>query len=459
MTFSDTAFLLLFLPLSLGIYWAVKRRVILQNAILLTEGLVFYACINWRYVIVLLACIIVTFFTGRSENKKVIITGLLYNFISLAFFKYAGAFEEGIVLPLGMSFYTFQATAYLFDVYRGKYEGERSFSSIALFMCFLPTITAGPILRYDRFGPQLKQERSLSFYDFQRAVMIFSYGLFLKLVIADRTGILVDSVFGSYREYSGQILLVGAIGYSVQLYSDFAGYSYMAVAIAMAFGFIIPDNFNQPYFSLSFAHFWRRWHITLSAWLRDYIYIPLGGNRNGRKRKYLNIMITFLISGLWHGVGLNYLCWGLLHGAGNVIGDMCKNTISETGKTKVYLAFRRIILFIAVTVLWVFFRAESLIDALSYIKRMVLEFRPWELTDGTLFTLGISGWHMFFLLVFIIVSIVISLYRERGYNSRIYCNQNVFVKCMGFVLLALVIVCFGNYGPGYESLQFIYAGF
>lgn len=459
MTFSDSIFLLLYLPVSLAIYWIFRRRVFLQNIVLLTEGLLFYACINWRYVLILMACVLITFFTGRSGNKKLITVGLILNFLSLAFFKYAGTFAEGIVLPIGMSFYIFQATGYLFDVYREKYEGEKDFISIALFLCFMPVITAGPILRWDSFCNQIKQKRKLSFYDFQRAVMIFSYGLFLKLVIADRIGVLVDTIFGSYRNYSGQILFIGAVGYSIQIYADFAGYSYMAIAIAMAYGLVIPDNFRQPYFSLTVADFWRRWHITLSTWLKDYIYIPLGGNRCGRKRKYINIMITFFISGLWHGAGLNFVCWGLLHGVCNVMGDVFGNTFRKMGKTRLYRMFRGAVVFLVVTILWVFFRAESLVAALSYIKRLLFEFRPWELTDGTLFTLGIDGWHMFFLFIFIVMAVMVSWFREKGLTCSTFCKQNVVVKCLGFLTLAFIIVCFGNYGPGYESLQFIYAGF
>ena len=234
----------------------------------------------------------------------------------------------------------------------------------------------------------------------------------------------------------------------------------MAIAVSMLLGFTISENFKQPYFSLSIADFWHRWHISLSTWLRDYVYIPLGGSRYGKIRKYINILATFLVSGLWHGVGLNYLCWGLLNGIGNVIEDTRKSAAKiRGGETKLYRIWKRVGLFLYATILWVLFRSESLIAGMSYLKRILMEFRPWELTDGTLFELGIDRAHMGFLIVCIGFAAYISILREKGFTSKQFCEKNVLIKCSGFLVLLTAIVSFGNYGPGIDSLQFIYAGF
>lgn len=458
MSFSSTVFLVCFLPVSLITYWLLYKRPGIQNVVLLIEGLVFYMSTNWKYTLILVLCVLLTYFSGISAKKQLIVAGIIANFAGLAFFKYAGLFSSGILLPVGMSFYIFQATGYLMDVMKGKEEPEKDIISLAVFLCFFPTVTAGPILRYDQMKHQIRNSRKLSFYDFQRSVMIFSYGLFLKLALADRIGLLVDNIYGSYRDYSGQILFIGAVAYSIQIYSDFAGYSYMAAALAMFFGFTIPDNFRQPYYAASISDFWRRWHISLSSWLRDYVYINLGGNRKGKYRKYLNTLVTFFISGLWHGAGLNYVVWGLLHGL-FIVAEDHTSLIRKTLQSTVGRVCRSIYVFFVVTFLWIFFRADSVITALSYIRRIFSEFRPWELSDGTLFSLGIDRGHMFVLFVFLIIVAVISYLRGSGYSCHDYCRQHRLIKGLGFVLLVLTIVCFGKYGLEYSASRFIYAGF
>lgn len=459
MNLSSMAFLAGFLPVALVVYWVFRKNVFLQNMILLTEGLVFYGFFDWKYPIILLGIIVITYFAGISSKRILQMSGICAILLLLAFFKYTGMLVEGIFLPTGMSFFAFSAAGYLFDIKYKKYVPEKNIMSVALFLCFFPVIIAGPILRYPDMESQIKNRRTIDFSHFEKAVLVFTYGLFLKLVIADRIAIFVNNVYDTYRECSGQILFLGAVAYSLQIYADFAGYSYMAAAVATLLGFEIPENFRQPYFAVSIADFWHRWHISLSSWLRDYVYIPMGGNRKGEKRKYLNTIITFFISGVWHGVGLNYLAWGLLHGMGQVIGSRFKGVFSRIGKTVPYRVWRSVVTFLIVSLLWIFFRADSLLTALSYIKHMITESRPWELTDGTLFSFGIDGMQMFLLFVFVLLMVVVSLIREKYGNSDIFLKQNVLIKCAGVLALLIIISCFGCYGIASEESSFIYMAF
>lgn len=225
-----------------------------------------------------------------------------------------------ILLPVGLSFYVFQSTNYLLDLAKKKIEPERNFINVALFISFFPTITSGPILRASRFLPQLSEMRSVSFARFQRAVFTFLWGAFIKMMIADRIAVFTNQVYSDLENYSGLILAACAACYSIQIYCDFSGYSYMAIAVADLFGFDIPENFHQPYFATTIADFWRRWHISLTTWFTDYLYIPLGGNRKSRLRRYINIGIVFLISGLWHGAAWNFVVWGGLHAFFQIFG-------------------------------------------------------------------------------------------------------------------------------------------
>lgn len=465
MGFSSMPFLVLFLPLSFLLYWGCRHNTRLQRIMIIISGLVFYGSFDWKYDLILLACVVLTFYAARSAKKEVIVLGVCVNFLSLSFFKFGGTAIGSIVLPVGMSFYVFQATGYLFDVMRGKERPEKDFLNLATFLCFFPVLVAGPILRYGKMKPQITSERHLSFYDFQKAVVLFLWGTFMKMVIADRIKVMVDNIFGTYRSYGGIILFIGAVLYSIQIYTDFAGYSYIAVALATAFGFSIPENFRQPYFAVSISDFWHRWHISLSQWLRDYIYIPLGGNRKGLFRQSINIIITFLASGIWHGTGLNYVVWGLLHGFAQIaelFGHRVRKLFGEhnTDLHKVSCRIMQsIVVFLVVTVFWIFFRADNLFTALSYIKHMLLVHMPWQITDGTIYSLGVDQSHLNAVVFFIVILIIVSILREKGFTCDSYLSQNVLVKCAGVYLLIMVTVLFGYYGPEFNVSSFIYGSF
>ncbi len=465
MGFTSMMFVGVFLPLSLLIYWMFRKRIRIQNVFMVIASLVFYACFDWRYDIILILSVLITYVTALSKKKSIIIAGVTVNVLALAVLKFGGLLSSSIILPVGMSFYVLQAIGYLFDVMRCKEEPEKDVLTLFSFLCFFPVLTAGPILRIGEMRPQIVSNKTLSFDTFQKAVMIFCWGAFLKLVIADRVGIIVNTVFDSYRSYGGEVLIVGAAAYSLQIYADFAGYSYMALALALVFGYKIPENFRQPYFAKTVSDFWHRWHISLSQWLRDYVYIPLGGNRKGKGRKALYIMITFLVSGIWHGAGITFIIWGLLHGAVQAVGVFTQNLRAgarqrlHIGSGKIYRISQSIFVFVFASIAWVFFRAESLLYALSFFKHMFTDHRPWQLMDGTIYSLGVERAHVIFLVLSVIILFCVSILRERGYDVDSLIRQNIVVKCFCFFVIFMTIVLFGCYGTQYDASQFIYAGF
>lgn len=295
---------------------------------------------------------------------------------------------------------------------------------------------------------------------------IILYGLFLKMVLADRISILVNTVFGQVFMYGTIELVIGAIGFAIQIYCDFGSYSLIAIGTAQVMGFELMENFNTPYFAHSIKDFWRRWHISLSSWLRDYLYIPLGGNRHGKIRKYINIMVTFLMSGLWHGASWNYVIWGGLHGIYQVIGEMTnplrgkiQNILKINTTCDSYRLWQVGSTFFLTTFAWIFFRADSLKDALYYISRMVTKWNPWVMFDGGIYELGLNQveWQIFIIAVVVLLMVDLVRYR-RGKRIDIYlAEQNIVFRYV--ILLCLAIFVWGEYGLDFAENQFIYFQF
>ena len=270
-------------------------------------------------------------------------------------------------VPVGISFFTFQAVGYMLDVYHGRIKAEKNIIDYILFVCFFPQIASGPISKADELLPQIKKER---IFDYKQAVSGLKYllwGMFLKVVLADRVGIYVDTVFGEYAKFSGIGCFIGSLLYSVQIYADFAGYSLMAVGLAKTLGFDLINNFKRPYFAVSVTEFWKRWHISLTRWLTQQVYVPLGGSRCSKTRNYWNILVTFLVSGIWHGANWTFIIWGILHGICQIVEKFFGwNKKQYNGVAK----FARILLtFLLVTVAWTIFRSPSLGEAISYMGR------------------------------------------------------------------------------------------
>lgn len=324
---------------------------------------------------------------GKKESRKKVffILCIVLNIVALLFFRRSTA-TLGFV-PVRISFYTLQAIGYLIDVYRGRITAERNPVRYAVFVSFFPTVLSGPIQRGTDLLPQLKEGRDFDYDKAHTGLYYLLWGYLLKLVMSNRLGALVGFAYDRYDTMPGAVMLWATVLYAVQLYCDFAGYSALAIGTGRVLGFDLCENFAQPYFAVSIKDFWNRWHISLSSWLRNYIYIPLGGNRKGRARKYVNLMITFMVSGLWHGQVVQFFVWGVLHGRYQIAGDML------SGKNKKEKGFRQriggiIVTFVLADFAWIFFRSDSVKQAVSIINSIIFRFHFKEMTYYGYYLLG-----------------------------------------------------------------------
>lgn len=383
MVFSSSIFLFSFLPILLLVYFIAAEQ--FKNAILLLASLFFYAWGEPKNIAIMLLSILINYVLGYAVErdwalkKLFLILAVTYNLATLYIFKYlnftvdtinrlsGGGLEiQQIALPIGISFYTFQIMSYVIDVYRGKIKAQSNILNLALYISLFPQLIAGPIVRYTDIERQITC-RSVFWDKAREGVVRFAVGFSKKVLIADQLSTFVDTVFaGDYPSILAN--WVGIIAYTLQIFFDFSGYSDMAIGLGKIFGFDILENFNYPYISQSIREFWRRWHISLSAWFRDYLYIPLGGSRKGNLRTYINLVIVFFLTGLWHGAGFNFVAWGLFHAAFLIIERLgLKNVL-----TKLPSMVRRVYSLLVIIIGWVFFRADSLGDAVSYIRGMFI---------------------------------------------------------------------------------------
>ena len=387
----------IFLPIVFILYWFVtQKNWRLQNGLIVLASYVFYGWWDWRFLSLLFFSSMVDYVAGlammkeqqQRRRKWYLFISIACNLGLLGFFKYYNFFIESfttafsflgtpfhagtlyIILPVGISFYTFQSLSYGIDVYRRKLEPTRDPIAFLAFVSFFPQLVAGPIERATHLLPQFQKARTFEYSKAVDGMRQILWGLFKKMVIADNCGQFADQIFSQSGSYSGSTLLLGAFFFAMQIYGDFSGYSDMAVGLSRLFGFDLMQNFSFPYFSRNVAEFWRRWHISLSTWFRDYLYIPLGGNKKGRSKTIRNTFITFLVSGLWHGAHLKYLAWGGLH-ALYMLPHLLKN---KTAKKETAIApgklipgwkegFSILLTFLLVVLAWIFFRANSLADA------------------------------------------------------------------------------------------------
>lgn len=372
-----------------------------------------------------------------------------------------------LVLPMGISFYTLQIIAYMCDVYKGKIEPQRNLFKYALFISYFPQILQGPIPRYEQLQNQLIEGHKFDEHNFSKGICYIIWGFFLKLVIADKAGVFVNTVYGNYPAYAGAYLWVASILYSIQLYADFLACTILAKGVSKLFGVELIDNFMQPYFATSIKDFWRRWHISLSTWLRDYVYIPLGGNRKGQLSKFMNLLITFFVSGLWHGAGLRFIAWGMLHAFYQIIGELT-NPVREEVYTKLRVAkdsrdkviFKRIGTFLLVNWAWVIFRADSLKQGLGILKNMVVVINPWILFNNRLYTLGLDWKDWLVLILGILVMIYAGIKHEQGISvtDRVIARR-LPIRWAIMIAAIVVIMLVGTYGFGFNNSDFIYGGF
>lgn len=370
------------------------------------------------------------------------------------------------IVPLGISFYTLQIISYLIDVYQGKISPQKNFFKYALFVSFFPQIIQGPIPRYEQLESQLYKGHPFNERLFSKGLQLIIWGFFLKFMLADRAGIVVDTVFNNFPYYEGGYIFLAGVLYSVQLYTDFLACVTISQGTASLFGIELQDNFRHPYKADSVKEFWRRWHISLSNWLRDYIYIPLGGNRKGRFAKYINLGITFAVSGLWHGTGYKYVFWGLLHAVYQVIGEITapmKNRIYNTIGMPKESALRKWIqtigTFLWIMLAWIIFRAESLKTGIAMIVSLFTTYNPWIFFNDSVFALGINWKEFLVLLLSIVVLCVVERAQETICIRDRILGQHLVVRWAIYIIAICGIAVLGSYGYGFNSQDFIYGGF
>ncbi len=386
-----------FFVIVFAVGWALQDRIVWRNAFLTVASYVFYGWWNWRFAFLLFACTAANYYFAlamdRTENERrrklLVIASLVWNLGILGYFKYCNFFLESldsllraigwpvslpileIVLPVGVSFFTFQAMSYVIDVYRRKMPASRSLLEILLFVSFFPQLVAGPIVRASHFLPQLRRKADPASIDVSRAFILILGGLFKKCVIANYIGTqLVDSVFQDPGSLSGLEALVGIYGWAVQIFCDFSAYSDIAIGVAALMGFDFPDNFNQPYRAASLRDYWRRWHISLSTWLRDYVYFPLGGSKKGNTRTYINLFITFVLGGLWHGAAWTFVAWGFIHASGLCIERAIRRKVGERQYPWWAQALGVLATFHFVCAARIFFRSSSFETAIEFFRAL-----------------------------------------------------------------------------------------
>lgn len=386
MVFSSMIFLWLFLPIVLILYFTSKEKY--RNYILLLASLIFYAWGEPKYIILMLISIIINYIFGilidkfRNKDKLFLMLAILTNLGLLGYFKYYNFFisnfnkvishnllaVRNIILPIGISFYTFQILSYIIDLYRKEIKVQKNIFNLALYVSFFPQLIAGPIVKYKDIENEIN-ERTINFDLFYSGVKKFIYGLGKKVIIANTLALVVDTIYSyDISKLNTPIVWLAAISYTLQIYFDFSGYSDMAIGLGRMFGFHFPENFNLPYISKSITEFWRRWHISLSTWFKQYLYIPLGGNRKGKIRTYINLFIVFFLTGLWHGASWNFIAWGgIFYGSILVIEKLFLKKLLDNCKFKV---LNHIYVMLIVTIGWVLFRIESISNALNIIKLM-----------------------------------------------------------------------------------------
>ncbi len=490
MLFNSIQFLIFF-PIVTLVYFLIPHKV--RYLWLLTASYYFYMCWNPEYALLMATSTFITWLSGifidrrKTQLARKVTVGISFalNLAILFYFKYFYFTMDNInalraflgmsalvprfdvVLPVGISFYTFQALSYTMDVYRKELAPEKNPLKYALFVSFFPQLVAGPIERSTNLMSQIYEKHSFDYNRMRSGLLLMMWGFFLKLVIADRTAILVNTVYDAAENYSGIMLAAATVAFAVQIYCDFASYSIIAKGSAKVMGFELMSNFEQPYFSVSIAEFWRRWHISLSSWFRDYLYIPLGGNRKGKFRKYLNLMTVFLVSGLWHGASWNFVIWGAVHGIYQIAGGISANlrrfccaVLNIDRKTEHYKWFQRGITFVLVCFAWIFFRSESLSQAVFILKKIFTAFEPWSIYGGGLCSMGLDDANIAVLAAALMILIFVSSCEYKGMSlcEKIE-SMHLFARWPLYLALIFSVLIFGIYGPGFAASQFIYFQF
>lgn len=465
----------IFLPLTVFINFMLPKK---QRYIwLFLASYVFYLSNDVGYGAGLLFCTASTYGTGlllkgKSSGGKKVLLGICVAVNAAVLLLFRHSFFGSAAAPIGISFYMLQAVGYVIDVYRGQIPAERNPLKYAVFVSFFPTVISGPIQRAGRLLPQIREGRDFDYKKAHAGLYYLLWGYLLKLAMADRLGIMVNLAYDNYQTMPGATLLWANVLYAVQLYCDFAGYSALAIGAAKLMGFDIDINFSQPYFAVSVRDFWNRWHISLSSWLRDYVYIPLGGNRKGKCRKYVNLLITFLFSGLWHGSGTSFLAWGFLHGIYQIVGDAAagkgkqRRDASKNGEgkeKKTHMAGRvagMLVTFLLVDFAWIFFRAESIDQAAGIISRILFHFDFHGMTYYGSYLLGGTKLGLLFMLAGIAVVFCVDALHEKKISiEHMMSRINVAVRWVLYIALTMLLLTMIVRNYGQAASTFIYEKF
>lgn len=490
---------MIFFPIVVLVYFILPRK--MKQLWLLAASYYFYMCWNAKYALLILFSTIITYTSGLLMEKikcalwdyskrikfmkLTVALSFTLNLTVLFYFKYINfAFDVvrdlfrivhielnvptfDIMLPVGISFYTFQALSYTMDVYRDEIYAEKNFFRYALFVSFFPQLVAGPIERSKNLLRQIDKPQKFCFETAREGFLLMLWGFFLKIVLADRIAVFVDMIYGDYEAYQGTYLIIATILFAFQVYCDFYGYSVIAMGAAKILGIQLMENFDAPYLACSVAEFWRRWHISLTSWFKDYLYIPLGGSRRGKTKKYINKMIVFLISGLWHGAEISYVVWGGLNGLYQVIGETLQPVrdkfVSVFHLDRESLGHRLLHMagtFILVDFAWVFFRADRLRDALRIIKSVITVKNPWILFDGSLYQCGLDNRNFSLMLICLCILLFADCCKHRGIQIRnVILKQDGWFRWIFISFTIWAILTFGIWGAGYNDANFIYFQF
>ncbi|MCR5404309.1 MAG: MBOAT family protein [Butyrivibrio sp.] len=491
MLFNSLDFLI-FLPIVMIVLWIIPKS--LRQWWLLICSYFFYMCWEPKYIVLIVGSTVITYLSaimmekadGRYKKLSMVLCivlnlGLLFvfkylNFTmdTIAFFTRTAPRHFNIILPVGISFYTFQALGYTIDCYRGKTKVEHNFMIYALFVSFFPQLVAGPIERSGNLLHQLKELRQKPRHEMitgkgvRDGLILVAYGMFMKIVIADRLAILVDSIYSNVNLYGTVGLFMAFIGFPIQIYCDFGSYSTIAIGVARMMGITLMENFDAPFFATSITDVWRRWHISLSSWFRDYVYIPLGGSRKGIVRKYFNLFIIFLLSGLWHGASWTYVFWGASQGLiiviENIIRPYWHRVEEQLGVDKSSVGFmfcRNLMMLFLFDLSAIFFRANTFPQAFTFIRRLFTRPDFWVLSTGEIYNYGLDVMEMWIIVTSVMILLVMDFIRVRqGLTfDKWISTQFVGFRILFMLVIVMMTIVFGQYGPGFNSEQFIYFQF
>ena len=477
MLFNSFEFLIFF-PVVTAVYFLLPGRI--QWIWLLAMSYFFY--MNWHaeYALLMAACTVVTYACGRiitalpekKHKKRAMLAGIVFNIGLLGYFKYTGFFLDviqracdllsipvttpkvSILLPVGISFYIFQALSYVIDVYKGRVKAERNLFKYALFVSFFPQLVAGPIERSSRLLRQVTAEHRFDWERTRQGLLIMLLGFFEKVVIADRACMYVDAIYGGWADASGAQIALATFVFAVQDLCDFAGYSHIAIGAAKVLGVELMTNFRQPYFAHSVQNFWARWHISLSTWFRDYIYFPLGAGRGGKLKQARNLMIVYTVSGLWHGAALKYVAWGMLNGALQVVEGLLPQPRHKPRFPKLDLLLHILWTDFLILITMLIFRAGSLSSALGMLLRIPTAWNAPGIESGfsAMQTLCTS-------VCFVILFVIELIHEKRKSLTELTDRLPAAARGLLYLLAVLAVIVFGVWGPGYAAQAFIYFQF